>query len=490
MIDRQTPVIVGVGQVNGAPGAEEPLDLIAQAVEEAIQDSGTKTIPIDLIALTKIGTKQYANAPRRLGERTGFPNARTLQANHGGHTSQITLNHIASEIAFGSTQAAILAGGELGTGLKKGLHVSDTGTPTQPDSGATDDVPPDLGLGDDLYQWICHPHEDAIGINEPIQLYPLMETSLGAALGRTREEHLAEISRLWSRFSEVAAQNEFANDRQSYTPQQIATAGPGNRYVGYPYTKLMNSNQFIDQAAAILLCSAGIAMDLGISRDRWVYPWAGVTAHCPVVSERHSLHDSPALAIAGRLLSQMIGRSLNEIELVDLYACFPFAVQTQANALGLDPANDLTLTGGMRFAGGPWNNYGTHMIANLVHRSREQPDEMALCSTNGGLATRFNLTAYSGTPRPDGFRALPSPIIDPGPRRPLETRPQGSGKIEAYTVLHDRANEPVSAVAACLLPNGARAWAKLSGPETLGEMLAADPIGRSVQFTNEGDRLS
>ena len=212
MIDRQTPVIVGVGQVNGAPEAEEPIDLIAQAVEDAIKDSGTRTVPIDLIALTKIGTKQYTNAPQRLGERTGFPNARTLQANHGGHTAQVVLNHIASEIAFGNTEAAILAGGELGTGLKRGLHVSDTGTPTRHTDGA-DDAPPDLGLGDDLYQWICHPHEDAIGINEPIQLYPLMETALGAALGRTREEHLAEISRLWSRFSQVAAQNEFANDR-------------------------------------------------------------------------------------------------------------------------------------------------------------------------------------------------------------------------------------------------------------------------------------
>ena len=80
MIDRQTPVIVGVGQVNGAPEAEEPIDLIAQAVEDAIKDSGTRTVPIDLIALTKIGTKQYTNAPQRLGERTGFPNARTLQA--------------------------------------------------------------------------------------------------------------------------------------------------------------------------------------------------------------------------------------------------------------------------------------------------------------------------------------------------------------------------------------------------------------------------
>ena len=36
------------------------------------------------------------------------------------------------------------------------------------------------GMGDDLFQWICHPHEGALGIAEPIQMYPLMDTALGA----------------------------------------------------------------------------------------------------------------------------------------------------------------------------------------------------------------------------------------------------------------------------------------------------------------------
>ena len=83
--------------------------------------------------------------------------------------------------------------------------------------------------------------------------------------------------------------------------------------------------------------------------------------------------------------------------------------------MALSPDSDVSLTGGMRFAGGPWNNYGTHMLANLVTRLREAPGSMAVCSTNGGFASRFCVAAYSGRPSPAGFRFLPSPLVDPAP---------------------------------------------------------------------------
>lgn len=490
MLDRNTPILVGVGQVNGDSGAEEPLDLIQLAVERALEDAGVTALPLDLVALSKIGTKAYSNAPGRLRDRLGVPDARTLQANHGGHTSQILLGYAATEIAEGRSRAALIAGGELGSLLKKGVQDSDTGTPqAAPFASPEADGHPDLAMGDDLYQWLLHPQEAALGIAEPIQLYPLMDTALGAALGRKREEHLAEVSRLWARFSEIAAKNPYAADQTGYSAEQIATASPTNRYVGYPYTKLMNSNQFVDQAAALLLCSVGVARDLGISSDRWVFPHAGVTAHSPFVSERGQLHDVPALTAAGSELEQLLGRPIPDVEWIDLYACFPFAVQAQARALGLDPGRDLTLTGGMRFGGGPWNNYGTHMIANLTLKLREHPEAMAVCSTNGGLATRFCLMAYSGRARDEGFRMLPYPLADPTPRRRLEAHPRGTGKIEAYTAMHDRGNQPTRGIAACLLDDGARAWALLDDAEDLESILTNDPIGRRVRFGDAPARI-
>lgn len=493
MIDSRTPVIVGVGQVNGTHGAEEPIDLIALACERAIADAGGRAPALDLVALSKIGTRQYTNAPDRLAERLGCGDARTMQANHGGHTAQVIVAHAASEIAQGRAGAAIVAGGELGSLLKKGLYASDDGTPGGSASGrGSGERPaaPDLAIGDDLSQWIAHPEEHVLGITEPLTMYPLMETALGAALGRTRETHMKEVASLWARFAEVASENEYADDRTRYSAEEIATPARHNRYVGYPYTKLMNSNQFVDQAAAILLCSVGVAEGLGIPRDRWVFPHAAVTAHAPFVSERWFLHDSPALTCAARALEGLVGRALHEFEIVDLYACFPFAVQVQARALGLLPETELTLTGGMRFGGGPWNNYATHMIANLVGRVREAPEAMAVCSSNGGLATRFCVAAYSGQPSDEGFRTNPLPLADPTRRRRLETRPEGEGTIEGYAVLHDRSNTPTHAIAACLLPDAARAWARVSDPADLDAMLSADPIGRRVAFGAEAHRLA
>ena len=45
------------------------------------------------------------------------------------------------------------------------------------------------------------------------------------------------------------------------------------------------------------------------------------------------------------------------------------AVEIAASELGLpvdEPTRPLTVTGGLTFAGGPWNNYVTHAIATMV----------------------------------------------------------------------------------------------------------------------------
>lgn len=488
-MDDRTPVIIGVGQVNGADGAEEPLDLVEAAARRAIADAGGATPPVDVVALTKIGTRAHHNAPAALAARLDRPEARTLQARHGGHTAQTILAHLATEIAVGRCDAALLAGGELGSAIKQGRFESDDGTPGRDAASESPAPSPEIALGDDLGQWLAHPQEAALGIDEPITMYPVLETALGHALGRTRDEHLAAVARLWADFAAVAANNPYADDRTGYDAKTISTAGPGNRYVGYPYTKLMNSNQFVDQGAAVLLCSAGVARRLGVARDRQVFPIASAGAHSAFVSERGALHDAPALTMAGRAVEAMIGRPLAEVEIVDLYACFPFAVQAQALALGLGLDRPLTVTGGMRFAGGPWNNYGMHMMANLVANVREQPEAIAIGSTNGGIATRFCVNAYAGAPAADGFRALPAPISDPTRRRRLETRPTGAATIEGYTVRHDRRNEPVDAIAACLLSDGARAWARLERGDDVQALLDADPIGRTVRFEAVGPRL-
>ena len=63
------------------------------------------------------------------------------------------------------------------------------------------------------------------------------------------------------------------------TAQEIMEPTPENRMVGYPYTKAMNANSFVDFGGALIICSAGAAQSLGIPSDKWVFPHAATDGH-------------------------------------------------------------------------------------------------------------------------------------------------------------------------------------------------------------------
>src|ERR1051326_4191783 len=135
----------------------------------------------------------------------------------------------------------------------------------------------------------------------PPVVYPVFENALRHAAGRSIDEHQRAISRLWSRFSEVAATNPHAWSPRAMTAEAIATPSPQNRMIGFPYPKYLNANIQTDQAAALILCSIEAAEAAGVPRDRWVFPWSGADAHDHwFVAERDRLDQSPAIAACGR----------------------------------------------------------------------------------------------------------------------------------------------------------------------------------------------
>src|SRR5205807_1630523 len=221
------------------------------------------------------------------------------------------------------------------------------------------------------------------------------------------DDHQARVGLLWSRFSEVAAANPHAWSREARTPDDIATVTAENRMIGFPYTKAMNANLDTDQAAALIVCSVEAARAAGVPEDRWVFPWAGADVHDHWwVSERADLHSSPAIRAAGRAVFGLAGIGIDDVAHVDLYSCFPSAVQIAAAELGLgleEPDRPLTVTGGLTFAGGPGNNYATHSIATMVQRLRSSPGSHGLVTALGWFVTKHAMGVYSTTP-PDGYR--------------------------------------------------------------------------------------
>ena len=229
------------------------------------------------------------------------------------------------------------------------------------------------------------------------------------------------------------------------------------------------------------------ARALGIATDRWVFPWSGSDAHEHwYVSNRWSLASAPAIGIAGRAALDLAAVDVDDLAHVDVYSCFPSAVQIAALEIGLPLDRPLTVTGGLSFGGGPWNDYVSHSIAAMVDRLRADAGALGLVTANGGYLTKHSMGVYSTTPPPQPWRhAHPQAEVDALPSRKLTSEVDVDGSVESAVVVHDR-NGPMLATFSVLLPDGRRAWGT-SGDATLMELVQTEEVaGRSAHVSADG----
>ena len=487
-LDPHAPVIVGVGQtVQHSDNLDEALDpslLMCSAIGDATVDAGLRSIPNpQSLRVVNLLTWKYGDPAYLIAQQLGLTPNETAYTTMGGQSPQSLVNTTSAEIQAGTLDIAILAGGEARrTRVRARNEERPLDWPNAPE-GQTPRV-----IGEDLV--LNHPLELERGVMMPVQIYPVFESAIRARSGLTPEQHLHKISELWSRFSSVAAGNPYAWSRQARTAEEIRTPTPENRMVGLPYTKYMNSNNDVDMAAAVIMCSAAKAESLGVPRDRWVFVHAGTDCNeHQFVSNRWSFAETPAIELGGRRVLELAGCSIGEIAMIDLYSCFPSAVQLGAQSLGLSLDQQLTRTGGLSFAGGPWNNYAMHAIATIVAELRTQPGERGLVWANGGYATKHSFGIYSTEPATHGFRHdHPQAEIDALPQREFATPvdAEGSAIIEAYTVMHARNGDPETSIAACLLADGRRAWGMSADPGLATAMCAGEWVGTRVTLNAAG----
>ena len=274
------------------------------------------------------------------------------------------------------------------------------------------------------------------------------------------------------------------------TAEEIAQPGPQNRMISWPYTKLMNSNNMVDQGAALILTSVEQAQRLQIPADRWVYPHAGTDAHdTSAIAERDELHRSTAIRIAGARVLELAGLGIDDVDYVDLYSCFPSAVQVAAAELGLsvdDPARPLTVTGGLTFAGGPWSNYVMHSIATMAELLVANPGRRGLITANGGYLTKHSFGVY-GTEPPAEFRWEDvQSAVDREPTRDGLVEWEGVGTVEAWTTPFDRDGQPEKAFVAVRTPDGSRALAVITDRAAAQATVREDIGGAKVAVAADG----
>lgn len=481
-------MIVGVGQythrAESSDGGLEPVALMERAVLAASSDAELAGPPsADALRVVAQLSWRYGNTPRFLARRLGIDPHRLDYTTMGGNSPQSLVNLTALQIQAGEIDVAILAGGEA-TRTRKRARAA--GVELDWPKSEPGDEP--TIVGSDLEMNL--EAETSRGIFMPVQIYPMFETAIRAAAGSSIEGHRDHLGRLWSGLSEVAAANPYAWIRDAKTPSEITTVGDRNRMIGLPYPKLMNSNNDVDMAAAIIMCSVEAARRLGIAEDRWVFPHSGTDCHeHTYVSHRDSFARTPAVEIGGRLALELAGLDIDDVSIIDLYSCFPAAVQLGAQSLGIDlHRRQWSRTGGLTFAGGPWNNYVMHAIASVVTDLREQPGEWGLVWANGGYATKHAFGVYSTTPTAGFHHDRPQHRIDALARRDLAPPADAAGAatIEAYTVMFDRNGAAERSIAACLLADGRRAWGTSDDADLTAAMCQDEWVGRSVVLTGDG----
>ncbi|CAM3014558.1 acetyl-CoA acetyltransferase [Mycobacterium intermedium] len=493
-VDPRTPVLIAYGQVNhrdeinAETRSVEPLDLMVTATQQAVGTAGAQVLEaVTDIRVVNILSAHYRNPGLLLGERLNLSEFTASYSSVGGNTPQTLVNKACLDIQQGRTGVVLIAGAETWrtrTGLKKlGARLEwtqqDNSVP-MPEIADTD-VP------------MAGDAEIKIKLDRPAFVYPLFEQALRIANGESVEDHANRVAELWARFSAVAANNPNAWIRQPVTAEEIRQPSPQNRMISWPYTKLMNSNNMVDQGAALILTSVEQARRLQVPEERWVFPHTGTDAHdTSAIAERDELHRSTAIRIGGARALELAGLRVDDVDYVDLYSCFPSAVQVAAAELGLavdDPARPLTVTGGLTFAGGPWSNYVTHSIATMAELLVANPGRRGLITANGGFLTKHSFGVYSTEP-PSEFRWEDvQPEVDREPTRHGLVDWEGVGTVESWTTPFDRDGNPEKAFLAVRTADDSRALAVITDPEAAAATVREDVAGAKVAVAADGSAV-
>jgi acetyl-CoA C-acetyltransferase len=479
-LDPRTPVLVGVGTSHADV---EAVELMSLALQGAALDAGSSSLlgAVDRIAVPQ-GTWSYPDPARLLAGRIGAGAATTVVAQLG--VSQQTLVSAAlREITTGGSDVSVVVGGEARARARRAEIAGTVATVT-----AQYGVAPDVVM-DREDEFMARPEIDA-GLTQPVLQYALIENALGAVEGQGIDEHRTSVAELWERFNVVARANPDAAFPAALTAAELATASPQNRPLAFPYNKWHASQWTVDQAAALVFCSVGAARAHNVPIDRWVFPLVGIDAsHAVSLSRRRDLHRWPAMAVLGRAAAERTGRPLDEVEHIELYSCFPSAVRVQQRELGIPLDRTPTVTGGMTFAGGPFNNFVYQATAAMVPLLRSDPTSLGLVSTVCGLLTKPGLGVWSATP--DGRGPLLSDLATEA-RAATESvdvvdEHHGRASVATCTVNYVGMEAARTFVLADIGP-GRRCVATSDEPGLAQAVMAGELIGTEVQIV--GARLT
>ena len=500
-LDGRTPVVVGAAEVVHRAGEgfvpSSATDLLIEAAEAALAQSGAAWPLGGLVGevLTTHGTWVESDPGRAVAAVIGAPGARSVRFELG--VLQLSLlGRAAQRVADGEVAAALVVGGE---NRWSGVVTGKAGTVLpEPPPAATAGEPDEL-VGP--AEPIITPVEIERNLATAAHQYAIVESALRHHFGHTVEEHQRHLGALWENFARIAAEAPAAWDQRGLAADAIALVSESNRLIAAPYAKWLVSQWNVDQAAALVVTSVEVARRLDIPVQKWVFPLSLAVSNLVVpLSERAELHRWPAFAVCAVHAVTTAGVNPGAIAPIDLYSCFPVAIEIQAQELaarfgadtmGLDHPDQLrplTLTGGMTFGGGPFNNYALQGAAAMVRTlQRAERGTVGLTSAVSGLLTKPAVAIWStGAPtEPFHYDDLTAEADAASARRPVDPDLVGAAAVVGATVVPDRDGR-LTTVALVESAAGVRTVAHSTDEQVGRRFLADDLVGAPVTLPEVG----
>jgi len=476
---RPLAVLVGVSAIQqreeDPTRAVEACELMARAVEAAAADAGDRAL-IERASSIRVprGSWLYADPGRLVADRVKAPGAKSILAEIGV-MQQTLLSDACRAIGEGREEIAIVTGGEAKyreqTARRKGVVLSDT---------SQSEATPDLVLtpGEPL----MHPLELERGLMMPVRAFASIDTAIRHREGKTIDEHERELAELMAGLNRVAQDNPHAWSQAPLTADEARAPTPSNRPLSSPYLKCHASNWSVDQASALILCSEDVARELGIPEQKWVYPLSAAESwHVVPVCQRGDVGRSPGAEVASARALELAGKSIDDIEYIDLYSCFPSPVRIFASALGLPASVPRTVTGGMASAGGPLNNYVLQSSVKMAQLLREHPGKAGLTSCVSGFLNKVAFAVWSAQRPGEGFQyaEVSEEVARIADVREIVADYEGPVVIASYTVVYLN-DQPIEVVAVCDLPDGRRTLAVNRDAHVAASVVNEEQCGREV----------
>ena len=232
------------------------------------------------------------------------------------------------------------------------------------------------------------------------------DRAAGRIAARRSTDHQVRTSELWARFSDVAAANPYAWVRDAKSAEEIRTPSPNNRMIGIAVPEAHE----LEQRRRHVSRTDHVLGREGARRSASAKTGGCSSMPAPMPTTTTSCRTAPTFTRLPRSASAGRGRSArragaDDFAFVDLYSCFPSAVQIGAPSLGLGPRSPADAHRRAVLRRRSWNNYVMHAIATVVQRLRDAPGRLRACvSANGGYVTKHAFGVYSTTPPAGGFQ--------------------------------------------------------------------------------------